>query len=140
VGLRRNRGWAGAIVLTLVSAPVIAALVVFLVGAGRIANAHRLVDAAAVNAAHAASEAASIPSAKAAAQQGAEATLAGRNLVCTSMTVSVNAADWGREGTISVTVSCAAKLGELSPSRFGRSDTVTAKAVSVLDSTRRISP
>ena len=107
----------------------------------RVADAHRLVDTAADNAARAASEAASVPAARSAANRAAAATLAGnKKVVCAPMTVSVDTSDWGRVGTISVTVTCAGRFGDLSPTRVGRSATITARSKAVLDSARTVSP
>jgi len=135
-----DRGWGSALLLTIVAVPLIAVAAVFLMGAARLASAHRAIDDAADNAARAAAESASVPAAKAAANQAASATVSGRKLVCTPMTVSVDTSDWGREGTVAVTVTCTAQLGSLSPTRLGRSATVTAHSVSVIDTARQPGP
>jgi hypothetical protein len=135
-----DRRWGSAILLALCAAPVIAALVVILIAAHRVSNAHHLVDTAASNAARAAAEAVSKPAAEAAGRQAALDAVSSRKLVCSPLTVRVDTSDWGKEGTVAVTVTCAAKLGSLSPARVGRSATFTAHAMSVIDTARQLAP
>ena len=134
------RGWGSAVILALVAAPVIAVLIVFLMAADRVANAHQLIDTAADNAAKAAAEAVSAPAAKVAANQAVSGVVTGHKLVCRPLTVNVDTSDWGREGTVAVTVSCTPQLGSLSPTRLGRSGTFTAHAMAVIDTARQTGP
>jgi hypothetical protein len=132
-----DRGWGSAVILALVATPVIVVLVVFLMAAERVATAHRLIDTSADNAARAAAEAVSAPAARVAAHQAVTDVLSGHKLVCVPLTVAVDTSDWGKEGTVAVTVRCAAQLGSLSPTRVGRSATFSAHAVSVIDTARQ---
>ena len=78
-GRRQARGDRGSAVLeAVIGAPVVILLLVTLIGAGRVANAHQVVDDAAGDAARAASMARTTAAARAAAQQTAAARLSGQ--------------------------------------------------------------
>ena len=137
---RTHAGESGSAVLeAVIAAPVLLLLVVFVIGAARIANAHQLVDGAAGDAARAASSAPTADQGRAAAAQTAEASLAGRGVSCSPLSVSVDVSAWRPGGTVGVTVSCTAQLGDLGPIPFGRASTVTAHAASTLDPYRSLS-
>ena len=137
---RADSGESGSAVLeAVIAAPALLVLVVFVIGAARIANAHQLVDGAAGDAARAASAAPTAGQAQAAADQTARAGLAGRGVSCSPLSVIVDVSQWRPGGTVGVTVSCTAQLGDLGPIPFGRSSTVTAHAASILDPYRSLS-
>jgi Flp pilus assembly protein TadG len=123
----------------VIAAPVILLLVVFVIGAARLANAHQLVDDAAGDAARAASAAGSEGQALASATQTARVSLGGRGVSCSPLSVAVDLSDWAPGGTVGVTVTCTAQLGDLGPLDLGLSRTVTARAASVLDPYRQLS-
>jgi Flp pilus assembly protein TadG len=129
-----------AVLEAVIAAPAIIFLLVVLIGAARIANAHQVVGDAAGDAARAASAARSIPAATAAAQQAATTSMSGRGLSCSPMSVSVDTSDWRPGGAVGVTVSCTAQLGDLAVPVLGGNRTVTARAASVIDLYRQLTP
>jgi Flp pilus assembly protein TadG len=136
----RRRGETGSAVLeAVIAAPVIMLLVVFVIGVARLANARQLVDDAAGDAARSATAAISADQARSAATQTARISLAGRGVSCSPLSVAVDLSDWRPGGTVGVTVSCTAQLGDLAPLPFAGSRTVTARAASVLDPYRQLS-
>jgi Flp pilus assembly protein TadG len=138
---RARRGEAGSAVLeAVIVAPVLVMLVVFVIGAARIANAHQLVDDAVGDAARAASIVGSAAQAQAAAAQAAQSSLTGRGVSCSPLSVAVDISNWKPGGTVGVTVTCTAALGDLGPIPFGGATTVTARAASVLDPYRQVGP
>ena len=122
----------------VIVAPILVLLVVFVIGAARIANAHQLVDDAAGDAARAASIVGDAGQAQRAADQTATTSLTGRGLSCQPLSVTVDVSNWRPGGTVGVTVACTAQLGDLGPLPFGRAALVTARAASVLDPYRHL--
>jgi Flp pilus assembly protein TadG len=129
-----------AVLEAVILAPVILLLVVFVIAAARVADAHQLVDDAAGDAARAASMADSSAQAQTAAQQAAQTSLTGRGLSCRPLSVSVDLTDWRPGGSVGVTVTCTAQVDDLGPIAFGGPRTVTRQAASVIDPYRNLSP
>ena len=140
-GRWQARGERGSAVLeAVIGAPVMILLLVTLIGAGRVANAHQVVDDAAGDAARAASMARTTGGARSAAQQTANASLSGRGVSCTPMAVSVDTSNWKPGGTVGVTLTCTAQLADLGVPILGGSRTVSARAASVIDLYRQLGP
>lgn len=137
-GRHPERG--SAVLEAVIGAPVIILLLVTLIGAGRVASAHQLVDDAAGDAARAASMARSRQAATAEAQQSATASLAGRGVSCSSRTITVDTTNWRPGGSVGVTLTCAVQLADLGVPIFGASRDITAQAAAVIDVYRQLSP
>ena len=136
---QRNRGDHGSMTLELVVwAPGLLLLIGLLVVAGRVNSAHGAVEQAAVQAARTASIARTAAAASSQAQTGAEQSLTGQGLQCTSVTVTVDtsgfAAAPGQPATVSATVTCPVRLADLPFPGLTR--TVSSTAVSSLDTFR----
>lgn len=110
--------------------------------AGRLVVAWSAVEAAAAEAARAASIARTQVQANAAAAAGAEATLAGQDLTCSSTDVDVDttgfAAPPGTPATVEATVSCTVPLSDLAVGALPipGSRTITATMSSPIDTYR----
>lgn len=135
---RRERG--SAVLEAVIGAPVIILLLVTLIGAARVANAHQLVDDAAGDAARAASMARSTAAATVAARQSAAASLSGRGVSCSSMAISVDTSNWRPGGSVGVTLTCTAQLSDLGLPILGGDRDITAQAAAVIDVYRQLDP
>jgi Flp pilus assembly protein TadG len=136
----RRREAGSAVLEAVLGAPVIILLLVTLIGAARVANAHQLVDDAAGDAARSASQARSTAAARAAAEDSATSSLSGRGVSCSSMAVAVDTSDWHPGGVVGVTLTCTAQLADLGVPLFGDSRTITARAAAVIDLYRELGP
>lgn len=117
--------------------PALLLLVALVIVAGRIAQAHQVVEAAAGEAARAATAAGDEGSARAQAHAAAAAALDSAGLRCQSTTATVDTSQWGLPpGTparVNASVSCRVSLGDLALPGVPGSRNVTAQASSSLD-------
>ncbi len=128
----------GSVSLELAAlAPAVLLLVLVTVAAMRITLAGAQVDGAARDAARAASLARTPGSATAVAQQSAARTLAGQQLTCSQLTVTVDPAGFavpvGTSATVAVHVTCRVALGDVAVRWAPGSTTMTAGYAAPLD-------
>jgi Flp pilus assembly protein TadG len=114
-------------------APLLIAVLLFLVLCGRLVSAQMDLDAAASAAARAASLARSDGAARAEADRTARDTLAARGVTCQQVTVSVSTGGLKPGGAVTVTVSCTVPLADLALLSVPGSRTVQATATSPID-------
>jgi Flp pilus assembly protein TadG len=115
--------------------PLLAALLVFVAGLGRLAESRGLVDAAARDAARAASLERTRPLAVAAGQTAARAALGGR-VPCADISVVVDVSGYRPGGQVTATVRCAVRLRDLGLVGFQASRSETATAVAPIEAWR----
>jgi Flp pilus assembly protein TadG len=137
----RTRADRGSVSLEfVVLAPALLAFVALLVVAGRVAIASNSVEQAADEAARSASISRTVAGARAAATEGARRALAEQDLTCSVISVDVDAGGFavpvGRPAQVRATVTCVVPLADLAVPGFPGSRTVTATAVSPLDTYR----
>jgi Flp pilus assembly protein TadG len=124
----------------VVLTPVLLALLGLLIMAGRVAIASNSVEAAADEAARSASISRTAAGARSSAQDGARRSLAQQDLRCTSVQVDVDTSGFavpvGLPAQVSATVTCVVSLADLALPGFPGSRTVTATAVSPVDTYR----
>jgi Flp pilus assembly protein TadG len=124
----------------VVVAPALLALLGLLVMAGRVAIASNSVESAADEAARSASISRTASGARAEAEDGARRSLAEQGLQCSSVEVDVDTAGFavpvGLPAQVHATVTCVVRLSDLALPGFPGSRTVTATAVSPLDTYR----
>ncbi len=121
-------------------APVFFALLLFVVGLGRIADAHGQVVGAARDAARAASRASDPMTAAAAAHDTAAADLVGNTLSCTDLAVTTDTAAFTPGGVVRVSVRCTARLSDVALAGFPGHQTLTATAAAPVDTYRGLTP
>ena len=126
----------GATIELALCTPLLLALLMFAVLAGRVAQARAEVDAAARDAARAASIARDPASARQAAHAAAAATLGRHGVTCRSLTVTTETAGFRAGGMVAVRLSCTIDLADLSLLHVPGSRTVTARFVEPLDTFR----
>lgn len=137
----RRSAQRGSTTLELVVwAPGLLLIVGLLTVAGRVNTANAAVEQAAVDAARTASTARTGGSAATQARSSAERTLASQGLQCTAITVTVDTAGFGaapgQPATVSATVTCPVRLGDLAIPGLPGTRTVSHSAVSSLDTFR----
>jgi Flp pilus assembly protein TadG len=124
----------------VVLTPVLIALLGLLVMAGRVAIASNSVQAAADEAARSASISRTASAARSGAEAGARRSLARQDLRCATVRVEVDTGGFatpvGLPARVSATVTCVVQLADLALPGFPGSRTVTATAVSPLDTYR----
>jgi hypothetical protein len=128
-------GGSAAVELVLV-APLLVALLLFVAGLGRIASARGQVDGAARDAARAASLERAPAAARSAAQEAARAALAGRDITCARMAVTVGTTAFRPGGQVSTRVSCTVGLADLGLTGFPGHRTLTGAAIAPLEAWR----
>jgi Flp pilus assembly protein TadG len=138
---RRPAGDRGAVTLEfVVLAPALLGLLGLLIVAGRVAIASNSVEAAADEAARSASISRTASGARSAAEDGARRSLGRQDLQCSSVSVDVDTAGFavpvGVPAQVRATVTCDVRLADLALPGFPGSRTVTATAVSPLDTYR----
>lgn len=125
---------------TAIVVPGLLLLIGLLVLGGRVALAHQATQAAADDAARTASIARTQSAAESGARSSALASLGNRNLSCQSAAVAVDTSAFstrvGTPGHITATVTCVVSLGDLLLPGVPGTHTVTATAVSPLDTYR----
>jgi Flp pilus assembly protein TadG len=132
--LRDERG-AVATELVLLT-PLLILMLLFVVALGRLAGARIDVDGAAAQAARAASIATTPGGATAAAQQSAAAALGSDHVTCATLQVATDTARFAPGGSVTVTVTCAVALSDLSGLRLPVTEQVSSTAASVVDTYR----
>ncbi len=137
----RRRDERGVVTLEfVVLTPVLIALLGLLVMAGRVAIASNSVQAAADEAARSASISRTASAARSGAEAGARRSLARQDLRCATVRVEVDTGGFatpvGLPARVSATVTCVVQLADLALPGFPGSRTVTATAVSPLDTYR----
>jgi Flp pilus assembly protein TadG len=116
--------------------PLVLLLLLFVVCAGRLAEARADVDRAARDAARAASIARDPLSAQDAGTSAASATLASGGISCRSLDVLVDVSWFAAGGTVATTVSCTVDLADLAELRVPGMRTLTATFVEPIDTFR----
>jgi len=136
-----RRGETGSVTLELVLwAPALLLIAAVLIVAGRVALAGGAAEHAAAEAARAASLARTPTSAHLDAVRTADASLRGQGLACRTLTVEVDIAGFtvpvGTAATVRATVRCAVALSDIGVPGLSGTRTVSASAVSPLDTYR----
>ena len=134
--LRDERG-AVATELVLLT-PLLIVMLLFVVALGRLAGARINVDGAAAQAARAASIATTPAQAAASAQQSATAALGSDHVTCATLQVATDTARFAPGGSVTVTVTCAVALSDLSGLRLPVTEQVSSTATSVVDTYRSV--
>lgn len=132
--LRDERG-AVATELVLLT-PLLIVMLLFVVALGRLAGARINVDGAAAQAARAASIATTPAQAAASAQQSATAALGSDHVTCATLKVATDTARFAPGGSVTVTVTCAVALSDLTGLRLPATERVSSTAASVIDTYR----
>ena len=135
--LRRDESGSVAAELVLLT-PLLILLLLFVVALGRLSGARLEVDGAAAQAARAASIARDPATAVAMATQTATAALGSDHVTCAQLTVSTNTAQFAPGGSVAVTVTCTVALSDLTGLRLPASESVTSRAVAVIDMFRSV--
>ena len=134
---RAQRGERGAVATELVLlTPLLILMLLFVVALGRLAGARINVDGAAAQAARAASIATTPGGATAAAQQAATAALGSDHVTCATLQVATDTARFAPGGSVTVTVTCAVALGDLTGLALPATESVSSTAASVIDTYR----
>jgi Flp pilus assembly protein TadG len=126
---------SAAVELVLVT-PLLAALLLFAAGLGRLASARGQVDGAARDAARAASLERSPAAAQAAGQHAARAALDAQDLACVRLAVTVDTSAFQPDGRVTATLSCTASLAGLALAGFPGQRTLTGTAVAPIEGWR----
>ncbi|MHB8244364.1 MAG: TadE/TadG family type IV pilus assembly protein [Acidimicrobiales bacterium] len=134
--LRDERG-AVATELVLLT-PLLILMLLFVVALGRLAGARINVDGAAAQAARAASIATTPGGATAAAQQSAAAALGSDHVTCATLQVATDTARFAPGGSVTVTVTCAVALSDLTGLALPVTEQVSSTAASVVDTYRSV--
>lgn len=113
---RDERGDA-AVELTLL-APVLLVILLFVVGLGRMAHANQQVESVAADAARAASLERNTAASSDVAKQAAQRSLDQAGLSCQNMDVDVDVSQYKPGGTVEVTVTCTADMGDVAMAGF----------------------
>ena len=136
---RALRDESGAVATELVLlTPLLIVLLLFVVALGRLAGARINVDGAAAQAARAASIATTPAQAAASAQQVATAALGSDHVTCATLQVATDTARFAPGGSVTVTVTCAVALSDLSGLRLPVTEQVSSTAASVVDTYRSV--
>lgn len=128
----RAQGGSAAVELVLVT-PLLVALMMLIVTAGRLVQARLEVDSAAAQAARAASLARDPATATADASAIASAALASQRLTCSALTVTTSTVTLRPGGQASVQVTCTVSFAGLALLHLPGADTITAHAVAPID-------
>lgn len=125
----RKQDERGVLSLELaIVAPILIALMLLMVGLGRMALARQEVNAAAYEAARTASLERVVPVASSQGRQAAERTLAERGLSCSRLSVDVDTSGYQSGGQVTANVVCVAKLSDLAMAGLPGSKTYRATA------------
>lgn len=125
---------AGSVAAELVLlTPLLVLLLLFVVALGRLAGARLEVDGAAAQAARAASIARDPATAATLAHQTAVAALGADHVTCAEVSVATNTAQFAPGGSVTVTVTCAVALSDLTGLRLPLTEAITSQASSVID-------
>lgn len=138
---RAGASQRGTIAVELVLlTPLLLALLLFVVGLGRLAEARGLVLGAARDAARAASQQRSPETARAVAEQTAADDLAGAGLSCVHLSIRTDTAAFTPGGLVRVHVDCTADLRDLTGVGLPASKTLRSTAAAPLDTYRATQP
>jgi Flp pilus assembly protein TadG len=113
--------------------PVFLALLMFVIGVGRLADANGQLAGAARDAARAASQSSSPAAAVTAAQQTAAADITGAGITCGHLDVRTDTSTFTPGGVVRVNVSCVTTLADVALAGFPGHKTLTAAAAAPLD-------
>jgi len=130
----------GAAVEIVLVAPLLIAMMFFIVGLGRLATSREAVDGAARDGARQASIARSKGAAGADAEDIVRTTLSEKNISCSDMQVNTDTADFRPGGTVAVHVSCTVANGDVVLSGLPGSSTLQGDFVAVVDQYRGVHP
>jgi Flp pilus assembly protein TadG len=130
----------GATVELVLVTPLLLALALFAVLAGRLTEARAEVDGAARDAARAASIARDPAAARAAAHATAQATLGERRLTCRTFHVRTDTSAFRAGGHVAVQLACTVELDDLSLLRIPGERTIQTRFVAPLDTFRETRP
>jgi Flp pilus assembly protein TadG len=134
-----SRSDGGSITVEMVLlAPVVFAFFCFVIGVGRLDEAHGQVVGAARDAARAASNARTPAEAVAAANSTAHADLTSTGLTCRQVDVHVATDQFTPGGIVQVTVSCTTDLSDVTVSGLPGAKTLSASATAPLDTFRGV--
>jgi Flp pilus assembly protein TadG len=136
---RQTRDRGSVTVEMVLLAPVFFAFFCFVIGLGRLDEAHGQLVGAAGDAARAASDARSATEAAAAATSAAHLDLSTAGFSCRHVAVHVDTANFIPGGLVKVTVSCTTGLADVTVSGLPGAKTLTESATAPLDSYRGVS-
>jgi Flp pilus assembly protein TadG len=128
----------GAAVEIVIIAPLLIAMMLFIVGLGRLATSRAAVDGAARDGARQASMARSTRAAPREAETIVRAALAKKNVSCSDMRVNTDTADFRPGGTVTVRVLCTVANGDVVLSGLPGSSTLRGDFVAVVDQYRGV--
>ena len=131
---RRRRDDGSTTVEIVVLAPLVVALLCFVVGLGRVADTRNQVTGAARDAARAASLATTASAAQSAARDATAADLRDAGIDCGRFTVAVDASRFVPGGSVTVRVTCTTDLSAVAISGLPGQLTLTATSTAPLDS------
>ena len=132
--------WGSSTIELALCTPMLLALLLFAVLAGRVTEARAEVDGAARDAARAASIARDPAAAAVAARQAATATLGHRHVTCRTFHVAIETSEFRAGGAVAATVACTVDLADLSLLRVPGARTLTARFTEPLDTLRETAP
>lgn len=131
----RDEHGAAAVELTLL-APALLVILLFVVGLARMAHASQQVESIAADAARAASLERTTGAASNVAQQAARSSLDEAGLSCAPMSVDAQVGSYEPGGSVRVTISCTAQLGDVALAGFPGSRRFTATSVVPIETYR----
>jgi Flp pilus assembly protein TadG len=138
-GTRRDE--RGSVVAELVLlTPLLILIMLLFVALGRMAGARTDVDGAAAQAARAASIARDSATASEIARQTVTSALDSDHVDCAEVTVRTDTTQFSAGGSVAVTVTCTVELSDLIGLALPASESVSSRAVSVIDACRNASP
>jgi Flp pilus assembly protein TadG len=139
-GTRRLRGdrGSGTVEYAVFVLPMCVLAVIFVLVCFRVAGARMDLASTAAASARAASLARSPQAAIEAAKQAATTDLAGHNLTCSPLSVSVDTSNFRAGGQVAVTITCTAHTGDLVGARLPGQINGSATAHAVIDSWREV--
>lgn len=132
---RRGERGSASVELVLLT-PVLIVVLLFVVGLARIANARQEVEAVAADGARAASLERNTAHSARAARSLVEGELGDRGMSCVGLKVDVDISDYRPGGSVRVTVSCTAALGDVALSGLPGSKQFRATAVVPIETHR----
>jgi Flp pilus assembly protein TadG len=135
---RRVKDRGSITVEMVLLAPLFFAFFCFVIGLGRLDEAHGQLVGASRDAARAASDSRSATEAVAAATRAAHLDLSTAGLSCRRVAVHVDTANFIPGGLVTVTVSCTTDLADVTVSGLPGAKTLTASATAPLDRYRGV--
>lgn len=137
---RRPRGERGIASVELVlMAPVLLAVLLLVIGLGRMAQARQQIESVAADAARAASLERNTHLSAGAARDAAQRSLDDGGLSCAGLQVAVDVADYQPGGQVQVTVSCTAQLRDVALSGLPGTRVFTATSTVPIETYRAVS-